>query len=426
MKNKIISLFLSLTLCVAPCLSSASAKSNGIRNISSQRMVSELRNGINIGNSLDSVLNKEGQTVERYETCWGNPQITEDVIKTYKEAGIKTIRLPVTWGMKFGPAPNYEIRKDWMDRVQEVVDMIIDNDMYCILNTHHDQIWINTQSTYSEETHDAFGAVWKQIAERFKDYDEHLLFEAYNEILKKESDWSTPVPKDFEHANALHQTFVDAVRSTGGNNADRFLVVSTYGAHSSEMYMKRLQIPEDTAKDKLIAQVHCYPDTSLSMELNEYAIYDMLNNIERIFADKNVPVIIGELGFAFEASKDQNDINHIIKYLTKTAKSKGITCILWENGYSGSQTDSFGIMDRKSAKIVNKEFLDGFINNSYTYGDINDDGKVTSFDLYQIKLQLLGIYKISDKFITNALVDDSKELSADDLLNLKKHILKVK
>ena len=198
-----------------------------MRNITSTELLSDINAGINIGNSLDACGAGYFSSPDASETVWGNPQITEELIKSIKKAGFKAIRLPVTWREHIGQPETYQIDSAWMDRVQEVVDMILDNGMYCILNTHHEQNWLNTGSNIVE-TQTEFIAVWKQIANRFKNYDDYLLFEGFNEILKSESDWSTASSTDIQNTNILAQQFVTTVRATGGNNAKRHLIVSTY------------------------------------------------------------------------------------------------------------------------------------------------------------------------------------------------------
>ena len=270
--------------------------------------VANMRVGWNLGNTLDSnsgdINNMwiEKWTSRRpsdYETAWGQPITKPQLFQMFKQAGFNAIRVPVTWyphmqahftlnGTAWDPANDdigTKIQTQWITRVHQIVDYVINQGMYCILNIHHDTGAANTAWLVASEDHYAqqkerFEEVWRQIAEEFKDYDQHLIFEAYNEMLDPYHSWcfasfATPSNYDADVANSAYnainsyaQSFVDVVRSNGGNNAQRNLIVSTYGAccgsgtwntHLQDP-LKNMQLPADIVSDHLIFEVHSYPD----------------------------------------------------------------------------------------------------------------------------------------------------------------------
>ena len=182
--------------------------------------------GWNLGNQLEA-----SNSGIPSETAWGNPVITEELIKTVKEQGFKTVRIPVSYLLKIGDAPDYKINDEWLNRVQEVVDYVVNNDLYAVVNMHGDGYytvdkgWLLCVEDDEKqvEIKAKYEAVWKQIAERFKDYDEHLIFESMNEEF--DNTYGKPNPKGYENINAYNQIFVDTVRKTGSNNSKRWLLL---------------------------------------------------------------------------------------------------------------------------------------------------------------------------------------------------------
>ena len=218
--------------------------------------------GWNLGNTLDANdATKTWKTTEEHETCWGQPVTTPELLKMMKEAGFGAIRVPVTWYQEMDA--NGKVNDAWMKRVKEVVDYVIDNGMYCLLNVHHDtgadggtfKSWIKASGANYTANKAKYEGLWKQIAETFKDYDQHLLFEAYNEMLDEKNTWNEPVDKTdgYKAINDYAKSFVTVVRATGGNNAQRNLVVNTYSRRqdiSSSRYTTtptgRTKVPHDS------------------------------------------------------------------------------------------------------------------------------------------------------------------------------------
>ena len=180
----------------------------------------EMGMGWNLGNQLEA-----SNAGIPSETTWGNPTISEDLIKAVKEQGFKTVRIPVSYLDKIGAAPDYTIDSAWLDRVQEVVDYVVGNDLYAIINIHGDgyytvdKSWLRCVDDNQDEIKDKYEKVWAQIADRFKDYDQHLIFESMNE--ESDNTYGKPNATGYENINAYNQIFVDTVRKTGYNNEKR-------------------------------------------------------------------------------------------------------------------------------------------------------------------------------------------------------------
>jgi len=339
--------------------------------------------GWNLGNTLDTHSGSAesmwleaytDRTPVRYETGWGQPVTTRQLIHMFKEAGFNAIRVPVTWYPHMGTIEvttyqdangdwhgrwdkstwtGFDVDPAWMARVREVVDYVIDEGMYCILNVHHDTgdrgedmdgaAWLVADQF--DEAKDRFAALWKQIAETFKDYGEHLLFESYNEMLDSYNSWcfasfASPSRYDAEAArlayagiNNYADLFVRTVRATGGNNEERNLVVNTYGACSGDgtwnTHLKepltQFQIPE--APGHIAVQVHSYWDAEKFAE--QKADIDRLftNLDDHLVRRLGVPVIIGEWGGGTNVDSDAGI--RFAGYFSRKAKDAGVAAFYW-------------------------------------------------------------------------------------------------
>ena len=320
--------------------------------------------GWNLGNTLDSnsgdTLNMwiehwTSRTPTDYEKAWGQPVTKASLMKMFKEAGFNAIRVPVTWyphmeaKFRFSSNDNshwYPSKDDlgtkvnaaWMRRVKQVVDYVIDAGMYCILNVHHDTgasntAWLVASEDDYEKQRERYEALWKQIAEQFRDYDEHLLFESYNEMLDTEDSWcfasfgatgnynATIARSAYNGINSYAQTFVNTVRATGGNNARRNLVVNTYGAccgegnWSSHLQdpLKEMKLPDDEVMNHLIFEVHCYPDIK-NLSSAKSTLNTTINHLKNLLAKKGAPVVFGEWGTSTENAYEQYRSNMLNFY----------------------------------------------------------------------------------------------------------------
>ena len=271
--------------------------------------------GWNLGNTLDAWADKAMTTPEDQETVWGQPVTRPELMKMMKEAGFGAIRVPVTWFHWMDADGN--VKTEWMRRVHEVVDYVISQGMYCILNVHHDtgqgdQRWLIANEDTYDQTKRRYENLWNQIAVEFRDYDQKLLFESFNEMLDIDKSWcfaSFATKNKYDEAKAKNaynainkyaQSFVDVVRATGGNNATRNLIVNTYAAccgsgtwneHLKDP-LKEMKYPDDSAKGHIAFQVHAYPNVeNINNTKNE--LDDMFNALKTNLIDKGGPVIIG-------------------------------------------------------------------------------------------------------------------------------------
>ena len=325
----VCSLLVSMNMCAADFESATDAVKN-------------MGLGWNLGNTLDAHDGtKTWKTTEEHETCWGQPVTKPELLKMMKEAGFGAIRVPVTWYQEMDA--DGKVNDAWMKRVKEVVDYVINNGMYCLLNVHHDtgadggsfKSWIKASGNNYKANKDKYEGLWKQIAEAFKDYDQHLLFEAYNEMLDEKNTWNDPANKTdgYQAINDYAKSFVTVVRATGGNNSQRNLVVNTYSASNSPSAMKALDLPEESGH--IAFQIHNYPnwkDEATTRQLIDNLISDVKTNL----ISKGAPVIIGEYATITTwpadldyYEKDRQLALYAMDYFIKKTKEAGIGTFYW-------------------------------------------------------------------------------------------------
>lgn len=323
-------------------------------------VVTSIKAGWNLGNALDSCGNwLKGDNPLTYECGWGNAATTQELISAVKEAGLDAVRVPVTWYQHL--EEDGTIQKDWMERVKTVVDYVMAEDMYCIINVHHDtgggeEAWLRAEETSYEKYGERYAYIWTQVAETFADYGEKLLFEGYNEMLDAESSWSNPKKKSsYEVINKWAQLFVDTVRSTGGKNGERNLIINTYGSDSGEQTVSHLVMPKDAAENHLIAEVHIYtPDcfttsgdwvsnpTDTWSEDCEKEVLERFDILNRYFLEKDIPVIVGEFGAGNKSNEEERA--SYASYFSKLASKYGVAVFWWDDGGK----DSMGLIHRKT------------------------------------------------------------------------------
>ena len=316
-------------------------------------IVSDIKIGWNLGNTFDSDDSNLSKSSSVDETYWGNPKTTKEMIDSVKNAGFNAIRIPVTWFNHVDA--DFNINSDWMARVKEVVDYAYNDNMYVILNLHHEEdSWLDVQSI---SANDKLKKLWEQISAEFKDYDNHLIFEGMNEPRTKNSanEWNGGTQAERDNINVYWQTFVDTVRASGGNNASRALIVSTYAQSVVADAVNGLKVPSDS---NIIVSIHSYSPWSMAGDANSNvstfgsdqdkkdldSIFDLLKTT---FVDKGIPVIIGEFG-AIDKN-NESDRAALYEYYVSAAKQRGIKCFYWDNGLfaADSKTDSYSIFDRE-------------------------------------------------------------------------------
>lgn len=307
--------------------------------------------GWNLGNTLDAVWwtgGTDGRDWEEWETGWGQPVTSPELMVMMKNAGFGAIRVPVTWGVHMDA--DGKVFDEWMNRVNQIVDYVLAAGMYCIINVHHDTgadegAWLVADSDVYAAVKDRYEGLWTQIAERFRSYDQRLLFEAYNEMLDESRSWcyasmnlgydADAAAEAYDAINSYAQSFVDAVRATGGNNAARNLIVNTYGAcNGSGTWNKHLQdplkymkMPSDNVKDHIIFQVHSYPmiDDIPAMEAE---VSEMFRLWDEYLVSLGGPVIVGEWG-TFSENPSFENYCYYADYFVRKAKEYGMGTFHW-------------------------------------------------------------------------------------------------
>lgn len=323
-------------------------------------IVEDIVFGWNLGNSLDAYDGTEMTIGDlSSETCWGNPVTTPELVALVKSTGVNAIRVPVTWYNHMDPE-TLQIDEAWMKRVEEVVNYVLDADLYCILNVHHDKGekgWLNADLNGYEEDERIFIAIWQQIAARFEKYDGKLLFEGYNEILNNQKNWVSPNQACLDAANKLNQAFVDTVRASGCNNSRRVLVINTYAAQPNSLITKGLVVPQDALPDRIIVEAHVYQPYEFTSEFypqvktwSKATLDTALNNLYKDFVQQGYPVIIGEFGLVDKDNMAQRYswIQHLMDVCTK----RGIKCFWWDNG------GDYKLFSRRSLKVTEPDILD--------------------------------------------------------------------
>lgn len=334
--------------------------------MSSMDIVKDMGAGWNLGNSLDALGTGLGS-----ETAWGNPKTTKEMIDDICEAGFKTIRIPVSWGKHCDAKGNVD--KDWMKRVKEVVDYAYGNGVYVILNSHHDNSYYDIGGCVkSEETLNKsvkkMTTLWTQIANTFKDYDEHLIFETLNEPRTEGSakEWSGGTAEEREVVYTLNEKIVSAIRKTGGNNAYRHIMVPSYAATSSTSILRQMKLPDD---DRIIVSVHAYNPYFFAMDANGSGTFSdndkkeldkFFKDLNSIFVSKGTPVVIGEFG-----ATNKNNLEDRVawaKYYVSGAGKYNIPCVLWDNN-SGRKSggECFGVYSRERKKFNYPEIVEAIV-----------------------------------------------------------------
>lgn len=327
----------------------------------------KIKVGWNLGNSLESYNDGMANHMDA-ETSWGNPTVTKEMIDAVKDAGFNAVRVPVRWYPHVTDQNTMaEIKSEWLNRVKEVVDYCINNDMYVILNTHHED-WLESHPLEAEAETVLMKEknLWRAIATFFKDYDEHLIFSGTNEV---QINWQAPTAENLRAQNNFNQCFVDAVRSTGGKNYYRNLIVQTYATNPDYAFSDYADghfiFPTDVVDKRIAIEFHYYRpagfsymdfadytetvyywgkdyiqyNTTASSEQEDY-VDALFGKIKQEWVDKGYPVVMGEYGVV-TPPKDKSDGNvndladtkrYYMSYVTSAAKRNGIVPVVWDNG----------------------------------------------------------------------------------------------
>lgn len=331
--------------------------------------------GWNLGNHFDAHNNGVSS-----ETAWGNPKATQETFNKVKAAGISSVRIPVTYLGHIGAAPGYIIDADYLNRVAEVVGYAKKAGLKVIINIHHDGAdsahWLNIKSAAidaaaNKKVKDQLAAMWTQIANKFKNEGNYLIFEPFNEIHDGGWGWGANREdggKQYACLNEWNQVFVDAVRATGGNNTDRYLAVVGYCANP-EITMETLNLPKDSAKNRLVVGVHYYNPTTFSLEckFNEWGhtavktesygsekdVQWIFNNLKTTYIDKGIPVYMGEMGCThFAEETGEKFRRYYLEYICKAVREYGMAPLVWDNGSTTAGAESHGYFNHGTGDYI--------------------------------------------------------------------------
>lgn len=359
MKKRILSSILALLLAVTLMAGTAGAAAAPSEALTAMAFSRELGCGINLGNSLDvahMLQYDPDMDPAAYEMSWGNPLIAKGQFTAIRSAGFSTVRIPVSWDEHM--AADATIDAAFMDRVQEVVDMALDSGLYVIIDTHHEDR-LDLELDRKDEIVRTFSSMWVQIAVRFRDYDERLIFEGLNEprLQGSPQEW-TGGTKDLQaFVNELDQAFVSAVRSTGGKNAHRFLMVCPYCDRVEADALEALVLPDD---DRLIVAVHLYQPSDFCLDAHAAKNWrsdkrgrdDMEQKfllLNRYLISKGIPVVITETG-CIDKSNTPDRIQWT-QDLVGYCRQYDIPYLWWDDG------GDFQLLDRENGTWLCPEIV---------------------------------------------------------------------
>ena len=409
----ILSLLMAMTIFTGLDLGDINAQAlsgDTLKNADTEAILEDMGLGWNLGNSLDAT----GGSGLDTETSWSNPKTTQALIDKVKSLGFNTVRVPVSWG-KHVSGDNYTIDSAWLARVKEVVDYCYKNDMYVILNIHHDTKssesasgagYYPRSSAYSS-SEKFVTSVWSQMSEYFKDYDYHLIFETLNEprLIGTGYEWwfnKWSIPSEVKDAidciNKLNQKAVDTIRDTGSNNRGRLIMCPGYDASIDGATVSGFKLPTDISgnKNRIALSVHAYSPYNFAMNVGSGStstytssikneLQGLFSTLKSNFRDKGIPVVIGEFG-----STDKNNTAERVKWATDytaLAKKNNIPCVLWDNNafavYNGNNivlnSEYHGYINRKNNTVTSpaKDVIEALMKPYGKKADLNCSSSVT-------------------------------------------------
>ena len=336
--------------------------------------------GWNLGNQMDAMVGGVSG-----ETYWGNEKCTQATFDNLKSKGFSTVRIPVTWMGHIGDAPEYAVETAWLDRVAEIAGYAKKAGLNAIVNVHHDDSpesgWLcvhkaASDADYKKDMMARYKALWEQVARKFAEEGEWLIFEGYNEL--QDGGWGfggnlTDGGKQYAVINEIAQTFVTTVRAAGGKNADRYLSILGYSANPS-LTASNLVLPTDSAADRLIVSVHFYDPSGYALGQNsaytewghtgadgkkdpnhsEKNVIETFRMLKDKYLDKNIPVYIGECGAVNRDDERAKSFQRYwFEFVFKAAREYGLCPIVWDNGARSTGNESFGYIDHADGSFIN-------------------------------------------------------------------------
>lgn len=341
--------------------------------VSPHTMAKRLGFGWNLGNHFDS--HAGGRPVQSY---WDRAVPTEQLYRSLYEAGVRTVRIPITWGPYAATAPDYAIDPRFMAEVEQNVDWAERAHLNVIINLHHDEYWLDVKgaaadSTLNDAIRQRIAAIWRQIAEHFADRGDFLIFESFNEVQDGKWGWGdnrTDGGRQYAVLNGWNQLFVDVVRSTGGHNPQRWLAVPGY-ASNPELTVEHLVMPKDPTKGRIIVPVHFYAPTDFSLE-NKTELWGVdvaegdgrakedvakveqsLLSVRKRFVDAGIPVYVGEMGCSRHATPEgEASRARFLEVVCRTAFRYDMPPVIWDNNITHAGRESHGYFDHTDGHVV--------------------------------------------------------------------------
>ena len=347
-------------------------------SVQGKNIIDQMHFGWNLGNTFDAYDDKylPNQGLES-EECWGNPKTTEAMIDGLVKKGFKSIRVPVSWHNHLIDN-KYTVDPEWTTRVKTVVDMCLSKGLYVILNTHHDQAEgaVSYGKGYypnrnnREESERYLLNIWSQITQAFNNgYDHHLIFEPLNEPRLKgdQHEWwyaagDGNCEEGIQMVNEFNSLIHTVIRTSGGNNAKRFILFTSCAAAYSYVTSNGFKVPDDSkynsGNKKVLVSVHMYTPYDFAMNpdmsktnFNDAYRNELDQNIRTLhdkFVSQGIYVIVGEMGCIDKKNLEQR-INWA-KYFVEQGRKNGLACVVWDNGYWGeegkSAEETFGLYHR--------------------------------------------------------------------------------
>lgn len=339
-------------------------------DLNSVQFAAQMHAGWNLGNSLEAIGG---------ETAWGNPMVTKQLIDAVKAAGFDTVRIPVSWS-NFSDATNFTISEAWLNRVEEIVNYALDNNMYVIMNEHWDGGWMQPTNAQKDYVNNRLAVMWKQIATRFRDYDYHLIFAGTNEVMV-EGNYNTPTAEYYNTQNSFNQTFVTTVRATGGRNAYRYLAVQSFNTNIDHADSFAV-IPTDVTPNRILMEVHYYDPYNFTLNenstitqwgsiatdpnatetwANESYVDAQFQKMKTKFIDNGVGVLLGEYGAIVreDVAGSETFRIHYLNYVSSSARTHGIVPVYWDNGFIGNHT--MALFNRNTGAILYPDVLEAIM-----------------------------------------------------------------
>nr|WP_315219969.1 glycoside hydrolase family 5 protein [uncultured Duganella sp.] len=346
-------------------------RSGAVRNLTSLQLSAQMSPGWNLGNSLEAIGG---------ETAWGNPQANQALFNGVKAAGFKSVRIPVSWSQYADS--NYNISASWMARVKQVVDYARNAGLYVIINVHWDGGWMQPSFAQQAAVNSRLNKFWTQIGTTFKTYDDYLLFAGTNET-NIDGVFSAPTAENCTVQKSFLQTFVNAVRATGGNNTQRHLVVQGYLTNIDYTIGCNATMPTDSVASRLMMEVHYYDPYNFTLSesdniwqwgasatnpaatetwANESFTDAQFQKMKTNFIDKGIPVILGEYSANLRSNVDPTGKYRKLwnQYITQAAFKRGVVPMYWDSGFTGNHAS--GLFNRSNGTQAYPDVVTGIVN----------------------------------------------------------------